>query len=357
MQRCDTLLDGRHQRAVHGVPAATGTGSGGPGRHRRALALGSRYPTEVNLHGDAADTLSAAARAPATRAPRPVAQPGRGPGVALVRPPRAPGPTPGGPLNPQLAVPRALTAACPTTPCWPSTSARSPTGTPATSGSAAPMAGTSRARWPPWVRRCPYAVAAKLAAPERLVVALLGDGAMQMNGINELITVARMWRDWADPRLPSSCSTTGTSTWSRGSSARRRATPRFAASQTLPLAAVRRVRPAARPRRRPRRRPETRLAAPGRPALGADRPYRSCTRSSTRPSRSYRPGSNRSNAPSCWTAFRRSVVRRRTGPPLRARRARRAHAHLRVRVLTSQGLGERQPGDLRHRRSGPTTQT
>jgi pyruvate dehydrogenase (quinone) len=48
----------------------------------------------------------------------------------------------------------------------------------------------------------PYAVAAKCAYPNRLVVALAGDGAFQMNGINELITVARMWRSWADPRLP-----------------------------------------------------------------------------------------------------------------------------------------------------------
>jgi pyruvate dehydrogenase (quinone) len=48
----------------------------------------------------------------------------------------------------------------------------------------------------------PYAIAAKCAHDDRLVVALAGDGAMQMNGINELITVARMWSDWADPRLP-----------------------------------------------------------------------------------------------------------------------------------------------------------
>jgi pyruvate dehydrogenase (quinone) len=48
----------------------------------------------------------------------------------------------------------------------------------------------------------PYAVAAKLAFPDRLVIALAGDGAMQMNGINELITVSRLWRGWKDPRLP-----------------------------------------------------------------------------------------------------------------------------------------------------------
>lgn len=45
----------------------------------------------------------------------------------------------------------------------------------------------------------PYALAAKFAAPERPVIALTGDGAMQMNGLAELITVARCWRDWADP--------------------------------------------------------------------------------------------------------------------------------------------------------------
>jgi len=47
----------------------------------------------------------------------------------------------------------------------------------------------------------PYAIAAKFAHPDRPCVALLGDGAMQMDGVNELITVAKYWRRWADPRL------------------------------------------------------------------------------------------------------------------------------------------------------------
>jgi pyruvate dehydrogenase (quinone) len=47
----------------------------------------------------------------------------------------------------------------------------------------------------------PYAVAAKFAFPERVAVALVGDGAMQMNGNNELITIAKYWREWKDPRL------------------------------------------------------------------------------------------------------------------------------------------------------------
>jgi pyruvate dehydrogenase (quinone) len=47
----------------------------------------------------------------------------------------------------------------------------------------------------------PYAYAAKLAHPGRPVIALVGDGAMQMNGMNGLITMARDYKDWADPRI------------------------------------------------------------------------------------------------------------------------------------------------------------
>ena len=47
----------------------------------------------------------------------------------------------------------------------------------------------------------PYAIAAKYAHPRRHVIALLGDGAMQMIGINALITIAGAWRQWGDPRL------------------------------------------------------------------------------------------------------------------------------------------------------------
>jgi pyruvate dehydrogenase (quinone) len=47
----------------------------------------------------------------------------------------------------------------------------------------------------------PYAIAAKFAFPERVAIALAGDGAMQMNGLSELITVAKYCERWADPRL------------------------------------------------------------------------------------------------------------------------------------------------------------
>jgi pyruvate dehydrogenase (quinone) len=47
----------------------------------------------------------------------------------------------------------------------------------------------------------PYAIAAKFAFPDRVVVAMVGDGAMQMTGNMELVTVAKYWREWKDPRL------------------------------------------------------------------------------------------------------------------------------------------------------------
>jgi pyruvate dehydrogenase (quinone) len=47
----------------------------------------------------------------------------------------------------------------------------------------------------------PYAIAAKFAFPNRPAVALVGDGAMQMNGMAELITAAKYYDRWADPRL------------------------------------------------------------------------------------------------------------------------------------------------------------
>lgn len=47
----------------------------------------------------------------------------------------------------------------------------------------------------------PYAISAKFAYPERVPIALVGDGAMQMMGINELITLAKYYKRWSDPRI------------------------------------------------------------------------------------------------------------------------------------------------------------
>jgi pyruvate dehydrogenase (quinone) len=47
----------------------------------------------------------------------------------------------------------------------------------------------------------PYAIAAKFAHPDRTVIAMVGDGAIQMNGMNELITIGKYWRRWSSPHL------------------------------------------------------------------------------------------------------------------------------------------------------------
>ncbi|HZE16979.1 MAG TPA: thiamine pyrophosphate-dependent enzyme, partial [Mycobacterium sp.] len=47
----------------------------------------------------------------------------------------------------------------------------------------------------------PYGIGAKFAHPKRPVIVFAGDGAMQMNGMAELITIKRYWQEWDDPRL------------------------------------------------------------------------------------------------------------------------------------------------------------
>jgi pyruvate dehydrogenase (quinone) len=47
----------------------------------------------------------------------------------------------------------------------------------------------------------PYAIGAKFGHPDRPVIAFAGDGAMQMNGLAELITIQRYWQEWSDSRL------------------------------------------------------------------------------------------------------------------------------------------------------------
>ena len=47
----------------------------------------------------------------------------------------------------------------------------------------------------------PYGIGAKFGCPERPVIVFAGDGAMQMNGMAELITIKHYWQQWSDPRL------------------------------------------------------------------------------------------------------------------------------------------------------------
>jgi pyruvate dehydrogenase (quinone) len=80
----------------------------------------------------------------------------------------------------------------------------------------------------------PYAIAAKMAYPDRPVIAFAGDGAMQMNGLNELITISRYWKEWRDPRLVVLVLNNrdlNLVTWEQRALA---GDPRFPASQDLP---------------------------------------------------------------------------------------------------------------------------
>lgn len=80
----------------------------------------------------------------------------------------------------------------------------------------------------------PYGVAAKLDAPDRPVVALVGDGAMQMSGLLELITIADRWQDWADPRFVVLVLHNGDLTEVSWEQREMEGNPRFPASQEVP---------------------------------------------------------------------------------------------------------------------------
>ncbi|MBW3591366.1 MAG: thiamine pyrophosphate-requiring protein [Actinobacteria bacterium] len=80
----------------------------------------------------------------------------------------------------------------------------------------------------------PYAIGAKFAYPDRPVLAFAGDGAMQMNGLNELITVAKYYERWKDPRfivLVLNNRDLNQVTWEQRAMA---GDPKFVGSQSLP---------------------------------------------------------------------------------------------------------------------------
>jgi pyruvate dehydrogenase (quinone) len=162
--------------------------------------VGIRYPMEVNLVGDSQETLRALLpklRRKEDRSWREEIEKGVGEWWELIEH-RAE--LPADPLNPQLV--------------FTELSRRLPDGAilTADSGSAAnwyarnirlrkgmqgSLSGTLATMGP----GLPYAIGAKFAHPERPVLALVGDGAFQMNGMNELLTIAKYWERWSDPRL------------------------------------------------------------------------------------------------------------------------------------------------------------
>ena len=162
--------------------------------------LGIRYPTEVNLVGDSAETLRALIphlQPKTDRSWRQRIEDGVREWWQILE---ARAHNEADPINPQLVF-------------W-ELSKRLPDGCilTADSGSAAnwfardiklrrgmmaSLSGTLATMGP----GVPYAIAAKFAHPDRVVVALVGDGTMQMNGMSELITIAKYWKRWSDPRL------------------------------------------------------------------------------------------------------------------------------------------------------------
>jgi len=162
--------------------------------------LGLRYPMEVNLHGDAAETLRALLpllkpktdRSWQERITREVAdwwetveQRAMAPADA-VNPQRVVWE-----MSPLLPADAIIAVDSGTSAPWYAMCHRSREGQRGSvSGGLASMGAA-----------VPYAIAAKFAHPSRLAVALVGDGAMQMNNMAELITVQKYWKRWADPRL------------------------------------------------------------------------------------------------------------------------------------------------------------
>lgn len=80
----------------------------------------------------------------------------------------------------------------------------------------------------------PYGIGAKFAHPDRPAIVFAGDGAMQMNGMAELVTVKRYWQEWTDPRLIVAVlhnNDLNQVTWEMRAMA---GAPKFTESQTLP---------------------------------------------------------------------------------------------------------------------------
>ena len=160
--------------------------------------LGLRYPTEVNLHGDAAETLQALlpllTQKPHGRWRQGIEDGMRDWWQLMERRAHAKAT----PVNPQRVV-------------W-EMNAHLPANAIVTSDSGsccnwyardwrvrAGQLGSLSGGLASMGAAVPYAIAAKFAHPDRPVVALVGDGAMQMNNMAELITVAKYWREWRHP--------------------------------------------------------------------------------------------------------------------------------------------------------------
>jgi pyruvate dehydrogenase (quinone) len=162
--------------------------------------LGIRYPMEVNLVGDSAETLRALMPRLTHKEDRSWREKIEGEVANWWELMERRAAEPADPINPQLV--------------FAELSKRLPDGAiiSSDSGSSANwyardiklrrgMMGTLSGTLATMGPGVPYAIAAKFAYPDRPAIALVGDGAMQMNGINELITIAKYRNQWSDQRL------------------------------------------------------------------------------------------------------------------------------------------------------------
>ncbi len=195
--------------------------------------IGNRYPIECGLVGDAAETLTALTALLEEREPggwqADVEQ--QVSAWRALAEERAM--TPADPVNPERVIrelnphlPANAQVAVDVGSCvyWYARQLRLPRGVPAhLSGTLATM-GCS----------IPYGIAAKLSAPDRPVVAISGDGAMQMAGLAELVTVSGLWKNWTDPRFVICVLNNGDLAEVTWEQREMEGQPRFDQSQSLP---------------------------------------------------------------------------------------------------------------------------
>lgn len=197
MSECDTLL-----MIGSGFPYSEFLPEEGQARGVQidinADMLSIRYPMEVNLHGDAGETLRALLpllEEKTERGWRQQVEQWRGEWDRTLEERALASANPINPqrvvweLSPRLAENTIITCDSGSCANWYARDLKIRRGmTCSLSGGLASMGAA-----------VPYAIAAKFVHPDRPVVALVGDGAMQMSNLAELITVAKYWREWQNP--------------------------------------------------------------------------------------------------------------------------------------------------------------
>ncbi|MCO6437591.1 MAG: thiamine pyrophosphate-requiring protein [Phycisphaerae bacterium] len=166
----------------------------------KARNLSARYPMEVNLHGEAKETLQALIPLLHRKEDRSWQEQVRNGVEEWWKVLEARAKNEADPINPQLLfwelspkLPDNCIITCDsgTAANWFARDLK------VRSGMLASLSGNLATMCP----GVPYAIAAKFCFPDRVAVALVGDGAMQMLGNNGLITISKYWKEWDDPRL------------------------------------------------------------------------------------------------------------------------------------------------------------